>query len=215
MQYFYRIILLYLLTISAAHAMHILGGQVDPPLCDTLGKAYGCLAVNFQRVIKPGDAEKLREKLADINKISPHDFRVGMIYLNSPGGDVMEAMKIGHLIRDEQMSTFVPHDFTCASACALLLAAGVTRGAAGPLIIHSFYSPEFLGSGDFADANRQFDKISQAIRDYLKQMRVPATLLDEMLKIPFYKQKQLTIDEQAKYGLLGIDPVYAIVRKSK
>jgi hypothetical protein len=49
------------------------------------------------------------------------------VELNSPGGDVSEAMQIGRLLRQRFMYTFVLADHECASACVLILMAGVGR----------------------------------------------------------------------------------------
>ena len=52
------------------------------------------------------------------------------VTLNSPGGDVIEALRIGRLIRQKFMYTRVTSEAECASACVFVLQAGVLRVAA-------------------------------------------------------------------------------------
>ncbi len=95
------------------------------------------------------------------------------VYLASQGGDVLEAMKIGRLIRKLRYETFGPLNFdghivshvkfdkqnlTCASSCFFLLAAGIER--VGNVVgIHRPYLPEQrykeIGANDAIDASRK------------------------------------------------------------
>jgi hypothetical protein len=143
--------------------------------CDILGVEKICLAVEMSGKIEPGDSAKFSAFLArvDASPVSDMPMRVGQLFLDSPGGNVAEAMKLGRIIRNRQIGTFVPGDSACASACVLLLAAGVHRGALGPVEIHSFYSKEFVGTGNFEEASKQFDLLAKSVDVYLREMRVP------------------------------------------
>lgn len=50
-----------------------------------------------------------------------------LITLNSQGGDLASAMRIGRLLRNARGRTIVEKDATCASACILIFAAGLSR----------------------------------------------------------------------------------------
>jgi hypothetical protein len=50
-----------------------------------------------------------------------------LITLNSQGGDLASAMRIGRLLRNAQGRTIVEKDATCASACVFIFAAGLSR----------------------------------------------------------------------------------------
>lgn len=182
-----------------------------------MGSEKICAAMLVSGKIEPGDSEKILAFLlrVDGSASSTLPIRIGIAYLDSPGGNVVEAMKIGRILRGRQIGTFVTSDSYCASACVLLLAAGVHRAAAGPVEIHSFYSPGFLGTGDFAGASRQYDALARAVDEYLREMRVPRALLDEMIKVPHSQSKRLSLEDTVSLGLLGVDPVYAQVRKTK
>jgi hypothetical protein len=152
--------------------------------------------------------------MTQIESASSQRMRVGMVKLDSLGGDVAEAMKIGKLLRARQVATFVTTDAVCASSCVLVLAGGVKRIAFGPVAIHSFYSPDLLGSGDFTQSNKRYDAVARSIEDYLREMRVSRSLLDAMMKIPHDAVKELSLQELDSFGLVGIDPAYAQSRKT-
>ena len=72
-------------------------------------------------------------------EIIPNDFndfykatsnkKIVPIYLNSGGGHVEEAIKIGTLIRAKGYETRLAQNATCASACVLIFAGGIIRSA--------------------------------------------------------------------------------------
>jgi len=80
------------------------------------------------------------------------------IYLDSGGGLVTEAIKIGNLIRERGYETRLAANSTCASACVILLAGGVMRSAdpTSRIGIH-------MSSGIFNDETIQ--KVTALIED--------------------------------------------------
>lgn len=74
--------------------------------------------------ITPGTAERFRRFLDEGEKDA-----VRTVFLHSPGGSVEDAIAIARLIRKRGLSTNVPADGYCASACPLVLAGGRTRAA--------------------------------------------------------------------------------------
>jgi hypothetical protein len=51
------------------------------------------------------------------------------IELNSPGGSLSEALKIGAFVRSTGLATHIPRGATCASACVTIFAGGLLRTA--------------------------------------------------------------------------------------
>ena len=81
--------------------------------------------------IVPGDFAKFESEVLQRQNIDP-------IWLASPGGDMMEAMRIGELVRELKLSVWAPNGLlfpvvvnrenaVCASACFYIYAAGVLR----------------------------------------------------------------------------------------
>ncbi len=63
-----------------------------------------------------------------------------VLYLDSTGGAVFPSLVIAHAVNDMGISTVVPLDATCASACSTIYFAGVNRRALGKLGVHRIYS---------------------------------------------------------------------------
>lgn len=173
-------------------------------------------ALSLVGKIEAGDTRKLQQEVARVQGVvSTHiaKARVALVFLESPGGNMNEAMSLGRFLRANQVSTQVAKGDTCASACVLVLAAGVTRVPAGDVVVHSFYSPEVLGTNDFAKAEKAYERMSAAVALYLREMRVSGQLLDEMIRVPHFTSRKLELEELERLGLLGIDPAYAQARR--
>jgi hypothetical protein len=78
--------------------------------------------------IGDGDFEAFKEKTDLIYSTGArHPNKQVIVTLVSYGGLIGPAMQIGELVRKRGMSTFVPGERTCASACALIWVAGFPR----------------------------------------------------------------------------------------
>ena len=150
--------------------------------------------------IVQGDATRLEVRIVadEVRKIT----------FNSGGGDIAEAVAIGRLIRENLIATEVPYGSECHSACVFAFAGGVVRMAPGTIGIHSFYSDDFIGSGDFADASEVYNEVSVILEVYLEEMRIPDDLLDHIKRVPHDEISILGPEEREAYFLEGIDPVY-------
>jgi hypothetical protein len=72
------------------------------------------------------DADVARQAIELIRSIRP-DVDELMVYLSSPGGDVLAAIELGEEVRSQWALTTVGDDGECFGACVLVLAAGVRR----------------------------------------------------------------------------------------
>lgn len=86
----------------------------------------------------------------EIDRLTLRDFRAALsdhdltlLVLDSPGGRIFPALTLASRIRTHGLSTLVPPEAECASACAFLFVAGVKRHAAGRLGVHRFTSEDF------------------------------------------------------------------------
>jgi len=74
--------------------------------------------------IQSGDYEGI---LSGLRSAAADDATPTHVELRSNGGNVIEAMRIGRLLRYLMLDTYVPIGAPCHSACFLMLAAGATR----------------------------------------------------------------------------------------
>jgi hypothetical protein len=88
--------------------------------------AHGRIFVDLVGKIEPGDAEVFQSKTGKILPTSVGRPKI-IVTLVSSGGNTNAALQIADLIRRNVMSTFVPGDRTCTSACALIWLAGLPR----------------------------------------------------------------------------------------
>lgn len=139
--------------------------------------------------IIPGDLDRLRDAV-----LRPHPAsgkRTSGLYVDSPGGDVAEALRLGELIRGVGLSVFVMPKGLCASACFFLYLNGVTRFAqgwnprsdsnSGNVGLHRPYLRSPQNSPDTLDAQ---SNIMQKVARYLEGKMVPRRLVDAMMTRP-------------------------------
>ena len=197
--------------------------EIDGPFCLDLNNSglAGCVSIYMSGPIEPGDADKLLQIIDHLEQSFGADFgnahmRVGNLHLDSPGGDLEEAVKIGRILRTRLMAAKVATDFECYSSCVISLVGGVHRAALGKTGIHSFSSAAIKGSNDYSDASTKFDAVAKLLREYMAEMRIPESFLDEMLLTRYDKLRLLTRAERERFGLyFGLDPVYAQMRDGK
>lgn len=130
-----------------------------------------------------------------------------IIYLDSKGGDLYAAMKIGRAIRqDRPNAVVVMENKQCFSSCVFILAGGSQRIRRGSIGIHRPYLPN--PSSDSGTLQRWFEKLSQDAKGYLREMNVREALFDDMVSIPPQNIHIFNSTvEMDRYGLLEWDPV--------
>ena len=209
MKYTVLILLLFSNTILASI---INPGDTNSYGCEILSaKTPICLSISLIGEIEKGDSKRLQELINHFSKDGM--VRIGKLHLSSMGGDLVEALEIGNIVREHKIFTSVDPNKVCYSSCSLIYFSGVYRVPFGEIGIHSFYSKELLGSNNFSTANEGYEKISELLVAYFKKMRVPQAVLSEMNAVPHTKIRILSGDELASWGMVGFDPVYFQVRK--
>jgi len=169
--------------------------------------------------IEAGDSDKIRRFLADksnFEKIS------GGVFVASPGGNVVEALKIGRLIRALRLSTDAPSgsatgvrrfgqsvivpnnlvnprmNFQCASACFFIYVSGVYRslGWVGRLGIHRPIQLE--SNARKLDVDQTINltwQVRGLITKYLEEMNIPDKYVDLMYAVPHNEVRWITQSE--------------------
>jgi hypothetical protein len=130
-----------------------------------------CTVIDITGEISRGDYDKLNGFFGGQGGQS-----IQTIGIDSPGGSIDEAMKIGRLLRNRERWVAVPENGECASACVLILAGGVRRYPLGRVGIHRPYFEELDPSVTSAGADQAYKAMFQEIRNYLSEMNVPTAL---------------------------------------
>ena len=147
-----------------------------------------------------------REFMNALNDINQHNYRVQFdsVVLNSPGGNLYSAMKIGTAIRGNHLSTLImPHD-SCASACALILQGGVCKMASGAVGIHRTQFEEEAIPLD--EVKLKVYKNRRSIEHYLKVAGASPHYIWLFNAIPNWEMKYLASFEKRDFGLFSATP---------
>ena len=145
--------------------------------------------------IEKGDAEKFK---IIVEYLREEKITVNVLLLASIGGDAIEAMQIGTIVRESFIPTQAPFaldsrftckgypsgleddDCDCSSACFLIWAAGVHR--VGDVL--GIHRPYFLGRNleklSAAKDRQELVQIYERIRSYLENMDVPEHIINKM-----------------------------------
>ena len=123
---------------------------------------------------------------------------VNMLMLASIGGDAIEAMRIGTIVRESFIPTHAPTDldagFTCngyppglkdddcdcASACFLIWVAGVYRVGDVLGIHRPYFLEEYFEGLSASEVQKEYVLMYERVRSYLKNMDVPEHIINKM-----------------------------------
>lgn len=154
-------------------------------------------------VITTSDYQSFVEKAAIVEKQDP----IGVaVFLNSRGGNLETAMKIGRYIRKSKwyVTAHINEDQICASACVFILASIKDRRVSGKVVIHRPY----LDNDNAITRAQQkvnYKKIEKIVKGYFNEMDIPISLYDEMLAISTNSGMVLTPHELSKFNLGYLD----------
>lgn len=128
------------------------------------------------------------------------------IYLDSTGGDVEAAMRIGRAIRSMK-AIAIPEK--CYSACVLTLAGAGYRAIneRSRIGIHRPYQRLAVVT-TAGNEKEKYAELQVKVEQFLSEMNVSPKLYSDMMMIPSHKIKILTIDELSNYGLAENDPYF-------
>lgn len=153
--------------------------------------AGALLAAKVSEDIAPGDYENLLKGIMQYSGLNARR----IVLLDSIGGSIPEALRMGRLLRETGFEVIVPSQGLCQGACVYLLAAGTKRTVRGAVGIHRPYYPH----GDSAAAKHSRHTANP--RRYLREMNVEPTLVDEMQRIAPGRVRLLSQADLAEYGL--------------
>lgn len=168
--------------------------------------------------IKGAISKKLLSKLQQTITASEADpIPAGLIvFLDSKGGDGMAAIEVGRMLRRANAHVFVNGE--CSSACILLLAGGVVRGA--PTFSIGIHQARITLSSDAGVIKKELDanedpvarallqKFDQSAKVYFADMEIPPDLFTAMQSHSSKRIYKLSSPEITAYGLNGIEEAY-------
>ncbi|HEU0219307.1 MAG TPA: hypothetical protein VFQ98_00710 [Gallionella sp.] len=136
-------------------------------------------------VIVQGDAQRF----ADFVNQSPKDAWIALkrVRLDSPGGDVLEAMKLAEILHGLYPSMWVTRGKRCASSCLLLWLAGSSRGFdnGGQVGIHRpTFTPEYLRKLTLKESEKQYEIMSNTFRAFVLKQGLPQSLYEKLIATP-------------------------------
>jgi len=187
-------------------------GAVAADIRPHISKSGSYRAIVIEGEIKSGDFEIF------IQIVKENQGKVSGVYIFSPGGDFYEAMKIGRAMRALELSSHVPmrnpsghpscrddrfgvtpspknpKNCTCASAGFFIHIGGIHRGGTYLAVHRPFFEKGKFGSLSQAEAKKEFEKLQQSSRAYMKEMGVPRHIQEDVLGTP--SDKILVLDEK-------------------
>jgi hypothetical protein len=166
-----------------------------------------CLHAELSGKIESGDATRVSRFLDE----QQHLYN---LYLQSPGGNVVDAIQIGRMIRQRFLRTTAhPYSETgrssefkcgtqgkpvcCASACALSYFGGVQWFVGDRLGLHR-PTLEDLGDYDYAEAQEHMRRGATLIKNYLEEMEIDEHVYAAMMGTPSNAVSVWEIDPSPK-----------------
>lgn len=142
-------------------------------------------------VIDHGDYEKIIQ----IAKYFDEPFL--SVTLNSPGGNVLEAIKIGRLLNKTLTPVSIYPKSICASSCFLILVGSPSRTLINESIgIHRpYFEPSYFASLSASAARKHYDELQRDVTQYLLDMGVPRNFIDMMYTISSKEVKWITTSD--------------------
>jgi len=178
------------------------------PAPDEIKKAEGTAGAPPRSAFSlPEDQPELIVFNADITDTTSTEFEralearpdVRVVALNSPGGSVDSALQVAYEIRKRGLTTFVPRDMGCYSACAYIFLAGVDRQAEGELGVHQI-------SAEIADLVFAQTTLGDVL-DALEAFGVQQQVISHMLRTPPDDMYVFSRAELADLGIESGDPL--------
>jgi len=184
----------------------------------------GYRAIVIEGQIEPGDFESF------IQIVRENQGKVSGVYIFSAGGDFYEAMKIGSAMRELELSSQVPmrnslgqpscrkdsfsvspspknsKNCTCASACFFIHIGAIHRGGTYLAVHRPFFAKGKFGTLSQANAQKEFEKLQQRARTYMKEMGVPDHIQEDVLGTP--SDKILVLDEKTVETYFSLELPY-------
>jgi hypothetical protein len=169
--------------------------------------------------IRKGDATRFTRMADELSKDTncpmlgspPNGVPFIFVKLDSPGGDIIEALAIGREVRRRFMLTGVVRNMECDSACVFILAAGVERVGDGKVGLHRpAFDPAFFAGLSPTAAHDRYTSLVENLRQYyVDEMGGSPEAFRIMMTTASTSIRYLSLSEMLELGIIGEDPAWA------
>lgn len=163
--------------------------------------------------IEKEDMQSFQNAIDTINKEDLHVKYDSVVINNSIGGNIMTAKKISQIIRLNKLSTWIPKDKYCNSACLYVFIGGICRMGQGTISVHRGFSAYNFNKRRTLEEVR---KLTQSSYDddikFFDEMDARSSLVSIFSQVPYWSQKVLSHDEKLQYGFYSTIEEYELER---
>ena len=166
---------------------------------DKFHRQYALLYIS-ESIVKE-DAKAFQDAIDKINTERLHVKYDSVIMRDSRGGNVESAKKISRIIRKNKLSTVVPKNRYCNSACLYVFIGGICRMGLGQIGIHRGFSPyDFQRRITLDEATKITDKLYNEDIQFFDEMNARSSMVSMSSQVPNWTIKYLSHDEKLQYG---------------
>ena len=175
------------------------------------GAGGGSAKILIQSVIHKGDLAAFEAAINRVDRTATariNGIPFVTVELNSPGGDVVEAIGIGRVIYRHAAMTLVRPRQECVSACVFILMAGAVHTPIGALV--GVHKPMLVAwrNMSYAEAKVKYDGLMLYLRDYFRELGVSDSAYDIMMHTGSDDMHYFTWWEMDELGLRGEGPAW-------
>lgn len=124
------------------------------------------------------------------------------LWLDSPGGLITEALKIGDIVAENEMESIVIIGGHCYSSCVLIYAAAKIRSGIGDIGIHRPFASEISADSlSYSEYLKKYEVLTPILKRYFSKFGVSPSIVDAMNVIPSDEIRVLSREELKSYGL--------------
>ena len=118
--------------------------------------------LTIQGEIDTNTPTQLTSHYKSLKNGKPEQCKKIFLELDSNGGNVEAAINDGNFLRQKKITTIIPQDASCASACVLVFIGGVNRLGAGNIGLHRPFTDSLSTSESMAKG--RYEKTNGLIR---------------------------------------------------
>ena len=163
--------------------------------------------------IEKEDVQTFQDAIDKINTEGLHVKYDSVIINNSIGGNVQTAIKISRIIRKNKLSTWIPKDKYCNSACLYVFVGGICRMGQGQIGIHRGFSPySFQRIRPFKEVRKSTDSSFNDDINFFDEMNTRTSIVAIINQIPYWTMRVMSHDEKLEYGFYSTIEEYELER---